>query len=55
MMKSQADKKRADRSFEVGKWVFVKLCAHCQQSVVSQICAKLAARYYGPYPILQRI
>jgi ribosome-associated translation inhibitor RaiA len=27
-MKAQADKKRSDRSFEVGEWVFVKLRAH---------------------------
>ncbi|MCI28900.1 Ty3/gypsy retrotransposon protein, partial [Trifolium medium] len=29
-MKSQDDKKRTDRSFMVGKWVFVKLSAHRQ-------------------------
>ncbi|MCH86314.1 hypothetical protein A2U01_0007169, partial [Trifolium medium] len=54
-MKSQADKKRLDRSFMVGEWVFVKLRAHRQKSVVTRINAKLAARYYGPYPILERI
>jgi hypothetical protein len=54
-MKSQADKKRTDRSFMVGEWVFVKLRAHRQQSVVTRINAKLAARYYGPYPILEKI
>ncbi|MCI29490.1 hypothetical protein A2U01_0050699, partial [Trifolium medium] len=54
-MKTQADKKRTDRSFEVGEWVFVKLRAHRQNSVVTRINAKLAARYYGPYPIVERI
>jgi hypothetical protein len=54
-MKHQADKKRCDRSFEIGEWVFVKLRAHRQQSVVSRINAKLAARYYGPYPVVERI
>jgi hypothetical protein len=54
-MKNQADKKRVDRSFMVGEWVFVKLRAHRQQLVVTRIHAKLAARYYGPYPILARI
>ncbi|MCI23813.1 RNA-directed DNA polymerase (Reverse transcriptase), partial [Trifolium medium] len=54
-MKMQADKKRSDRSFEVGEWVFVKLRAHRQNSVVTRINAKLAARYYGPYPIVERI
>jgi hypothetical protein len=54
-MKSQADKKRIDRSFVCGEWVFVKLRAHRQQSVVTRINAKLAARYYGPYPIIEKI
>jgi hypothetical protein len=54
-MKQQADKKRCDKSFEIGEWVFVKLRAHRQQSVVSRINAKLAARYYGPYPEVERI
>jgi hypothetical protein len=54
-MKQLADRKRCDRKFEVGEWVFVKLRAHRQQSVVSRIHAKLAARYYGPYPIIARV
>ncbi|MCH79682.1 transposon Tf2-1 polyprotein, partial [Trifolium medium] len=54
-MKQQADKRRCERSFEVGEWVFVKLRAHRQQSVVSRINAKLAARYFGPYPVTARV
>jgi hypothetical protein len=54
-MKHQADRKRTDRSYEVGEWVFVKLRAHRQKSVVTRINAKLAARYYGPYPIVERV
>jgi hypothetical protein len=54
-MKMQTDKKRIDRSFVVGEWVFLKLRAHKQQSVVTRINAKLSARYYGPYPIIERI
>jgi hypothetical protein len=54
-MKAQADKRRSDRSFVCGEWVFVKLRAHRQQSVVTRISAKLAARYYGPYPIVEKI
>jgi hypothetical protein len=54
-MKEQADKRRTERSFVVGEWVFVKLRAHRQKSVVTGISAKLSARYYGPYPILERI
>jgi hypothetical protein len=54
-MKIQADKKRVERSFVVGEWVFVKLRAHRQNSVVTRINAKLSARYYGPYPVVERI
>jgi hypothetical protein len=49
-MKSQADRKRVDR-----KWVFVKLRAHRKQSVVTRINGKLSTRYYGPYPIIERV
>lgn len=54
-MKLQSDKKRTDRSFEVGEMVFVKLHAHRQKSVAARINAKLAARYFGPYQIIERI
>ncbi|MCI49766.1 hypothetical protein A2U01_0071010, partial [Trifolium medium] len=54
-MKSRADKRKMDRSFVCGEWVFVKLRAHRQQSVVSRINAELAARYYGPYPIMEKV
>jgi hypothetical protein len=54
-MKGQADKRRNDRNFVCGEWVFVKLRAHRQQSVVTRINAKLAAKYYGPYPIIEKV
>ncbi|GAU50456.1 hypothetical protein TSUD_373220 [Trifolium subterraneum] len=54
-MKNQTDKRRVDRSFMCGEWVFVKLRAHRQKSVINRINAKLAAKYYGPYPIIERI
>lgn len=54
-MKAQAGKKRSDMRFEVGEWIFVKLRAHRQKNLVTRINAKLAARYYGPYPIVERI
>lgn len=54
-MKSQADTIRLDKSFEIGKWVIVKLCAHRQQSIVTHIHAKLDARYYGPYLIVAHV
>ncbi|MCI22727.1 hypothetical protein A2U01_0043903, partial [Trifolium medium] len=54
-MKNQADKKRVERSFNCGEWVFVKLRAHRQQPLATRINAKLAAKYYGPYPIIEKI
>ncbi|KAI5436888.1 hypothetical protein KIW84_023128 [Lathyrus oleraceus] len=54
-MKHYADEKRTDRNFRVGEWVFLKLRPHRQKSVVSRINAKLAARYYGPFQIVERI
>lgn len=48
-MKVQADKKRIDRSFEVGEWVFLKLRPHGQLTMVTRICPKLAPWYYGPF------
>ncbi|MCH86988.1 Ty3/gypsy retrotransposon protein, partial [Trifolium medium] len=54
-MRMQADRKRVERSFTCGEWVFVKLRAHRQQSVATRINAKLAAKYYGPYPIIEKI
>lgn len=51
-MKAQADKKRVDRVFEVGEWVFLKLRPHGQQTLGAQICPKLAPRYYGPFQVI---
>lgn len=54
-MKSQADKHRVERSFEVGDWVYVKLQPHIQQSVQRRPHHKLSYKYFGPYLILQKI
>ncbi|MCI19704.1 hypothetical protein A2U01_0040864 [Trifolium medium] len=54
-MKKYADKKRRSVQFEIGEWVFLKLRPHRQQSVVKRINQKLAARYYGPFQIIDRL
>ena len=54
-MKTQADKHRSERQFEVGDQVYLKLQPFIQQSVVSRSCQKLSLRYFGPYKVLARV
>lgn len=54
-MKKYADRHRREVNFTEGEWVYLRLRPHRQQTVSSRICAKLAARYYGPYQIIRRI
>jgi hypothetical protein len=52
--KSYADKKRTHREFKVGDHVFLKVKAN-KSSLKLGNCAKLAARFFGPFEILERI
>lgn len=54
-MKHQADKKRTERSFEVGEFVYLKLQPYVQSSVAPRAHHKLMFKYYGPYQILDRV
>ena len=54
-MKHFADKKRRDVQYEIGQLVYVKLRPHRQLSLRSQRHHKLMKRYFGPFPILERI
>ncbi|XP_026396929.1 uncharacterized protein LOC113291634 [Papaver somniferum] len=54
-MKWFADKKRTDRSFEVGDLVYLKLQPYRQTSIALRNNFKLYDRYYGLFPILQKI
>jgi hypothetical protein len=54
-MKKYADQSRRDVNFEVGDWVFLKLRPHRQHSVIRRIHQKLAARFYGPFKIIEKV
>jgi hypothetical protein len=54
-MKQQANKKRQERTFEVGDWVYVKLQPHIQTSVAKRPNHKLSYKFFGPYPITQKV
>lgn len=54
-MKSQADKHRINFCFNIGDLVLVKLQPYRQHSVHYRPSYKLSKRYYGPYPVIEKI
>jgi hypothetical protein len=54
-MKSQADKKRSDRQFQVGDSVFLKLQPYIQTSLAPRSNSKLCFKYFGPFTIIDKI
>lgn len=54
-MKHLADKKRSDREFYVGDLVFLKLQPYGQKTIANRMGLKLAAKYFGPFKVLERI
>lgn len=55
IMKSQADKRRSDRQFSVGDWVFLKVQPYVQNIVADRASHKLAFRYFGPFQVAARV
>ncbi|KAK8461936.1 hypothetical protein SEVIR_1G118001v4 [Setaria viridis] len=54
-MKSQADKLRTEREFQVNDLVYLKLQPYNQTSVASRSNQKLSFKFYGPFKVLQRV
>ena len=54
-MKQQADKKRSDRQFVVGDFIYLKLQPYRQMTVANRKCLKLSARFFRPFPIVEKI
>ncbi|CAM8978367.1 unnamed protein product [Rhodiola kirilowii] len=54
-MKTQADRHRTLKEFQVDDWVFLKRQPYRQHSVSRRSSAKLAKRFYGPFKIIEHI
>ena len=54
-MKTVADRRRTERIFAVGDWVFLKIQPCVQTTLATRANPKLVFRYFGPFQILQRV
>ena len=54
-MKTQADKRRSERTFDVGDLVYLKLQPYVQVSLAPRAHQKLSFKYFGPYNIPARV
>ncbi|GKA86442.1 retrotransposon-related protein [Tanacetum coccineum] len=53
-MKVFADRKRSDRSFEVGDWVLLKLQPHRQVTLRMHKQHKFSPKFYGPFQVVSK-
>lgn len=53
--KAYANLKRTAREFQQGDWVYLKLQPYKQVSVAIRKNLKLAAKYFGPYEIIEKV
>lgn len=53
--KVQADKRRSHRDFSVGESVYLKAQPYVQTSLAPLSSNKLSFKYFGPFPILDKI
>jgi len=50
-----ANRKRSDRSFAIDDYVYLKLQPYRQQSTSYRSSKKLAAKYYRPYQVIEKL
>jgi len=53
-MKSQADKTRTKRVFQVGDWVYLRLQPYRHKTLAARKNLKLSPRFFGPFQVLQK-
>ena len=54
-MKQRAYTGRREVVYEVGDLVYLRLQPYRMKSLAKKLCEKLSPRYFGPFPILQKI
>lgn len=54
-MKHQAAKRRSEREFSMGDWVYLCLQPYVQTSIATRANRKLSFRYFGPFQVLERV
>ncbi|GKC44291.1 putative mitochondrial protein, partial [Tanacetum coccineum] len=54
-MKSYADKKRSDREFSMGDYVYLKLQPYKQLTIRLNKQHKLSAKFHGPFKVLEKV
>lgn len=54
-IKHYDDAKRSEREIQPGEWVYLKLQPYRQVTVAIRKNLKLAAKYFSPYEVLEKI